>query len=131
MTRADWLRARARQVDGLFVLLMLVFAVGIMDGVTEVILSRPGHAALWLGAAFVANPALQILGALVFSGLGRRRALTVGLLSGNCNMGVLLAALPPGGNFDIVLFFALAQIPMFMLPALMTPAYRRLLDDSP
>ncbi len=127
---ADWLRARARQVDGLFVLLMLVFAVAIMDGVSEVILSNPGHAALWLGAAFIANPALQALGALAFSGLGRRRALTVGLLSGNCNMGVLLAVLPPGGNFDIVLFFALAQLPMFMLPAIMTPAYRRILGNT-
>jgi len=130
LTGPNWLSTRARQVDGLFVLLMLIFAVGIMDGVTEVILSRPGHAALWLGAAFIANPVLQILGALVFTSLGRRRALTLGLLSGNCNMGVLLAALPPGGNFDIVLFFALAQLPMFMLPALMVPAYRRILAGS-
>ncbi len=131
LTKPGWLRARARQFDGLFVLFMLVFAVAIMDGVTEVILSRPGHAALWLGAAFVANPALQVLGALVFAGLGRRRALTAGLLSGNCNMGVLLAALPPEGNFDIVLFFALAQLPMFMLPALMAPGYRRILGGLP
>ena len=131
LTSADWLRTQTRRLDGLFVLFMLVFAVGIMDGVTAVILSRPGHAALWLGAAFVANPALQVLGALVFAGLGRRRALTVGLLSGNCNMGVLLAALPPEDNFDIVLFFALAQLPMFMLPALLAPGYRRVLRRFP
>ena len=131
LTKPDWLRARARSLDGLFVLFMLVFAVGIMDGVTEVILSRPGQAALWLGAGFVANAVLQGLGALVFAGLGRRRALTAGLLSGNCNMGVLLAALPADGNFDIVLFFALAQLPMFMLPAILAPAYRRILAGRP
>ena len=125
------LRARARQIDGIFVILMLVFAVAIMDGVSEVILSRPAHAALWLGAAFVANPILQILGALAFAGLGRRRALTAGLLSGNCNMGVMLATLPPEGNFDIVLYFALAQLPMYMLPALLAPAYRRILARTP
>ena len=128
---AEALRARARQIDGVFVLLMLVFAVAIMDGVSEVILSRPAHAALWLAAAFVANPALQILGALAFSGLGRRRALTAGLISGNCNMGVLLATLPPDGNFDIVLYFALAQLPMYMLPAILAPVYRRLLAQAP
>ena len=125
------LRARARQIDGLFVVLMLVFAVAIMDGVSEVIVSRPGHAALWVGAAFVANPVLQVLGALAFAGFGRRRALTAGLLSGNCNMGVLLATLPPDGNFDIVLYFALAQLPMYMLPALLAPAYRRMLARHP
>lgn len=130
LTEPAWLRARAQHIDGLFVLFMLVFAVGIMDGVSAAALARPGHAALWLGAAFIANPALQILGTLVFWGLGRRRALTLGLLSGNCNMGVLLAALPAGENFDIVLFFALAQLPMFMLPALLTPAYRRILGPA-
>ena len=131
LSSPDALRARARQIDGVFVLLMLVFAVAIMDGVSEVILSRPAHAALWLGAAFVANPVLQILGALAFAGLGRRRALTAGLISGNCNMGVLLATLPPDGNFDIVLYFALAQLPMYMLPALLAPVYRRLLARTP
>ncbi len=124
---SEWLRARAGQVDGLFVLLMLVFAVGIMDGVTESVLARPAQGALWLAAAFVANPALQVLSATVFAGLGGRRALTVGLMSGNCNMGVLLAALPPEGNFDVILFFALAQLPMYMLPAILVPGYRKIL----
>lgn len=127
LTRPEQLRTQAPRIDGLFVLFMLVFAVGIMDGVTAVVVSDPGKAALWLGAAFIANPALQILGALAFAGLGRQRALTAGLLTGNCNMGVLLAALPAEGNFDIVLYFALAQLPMFMLPALLTPGYRWLL----
>ncbi len=130
LTEPAWLRARAQQLDGLFVLFMLVFAVGIMDGVSAAVLARPGHAALWLGAAFIANPILQILGIMVFWRLGRRRALTLGLLSGNCNMGVLLAALPAEENFDIVLFFALAQLPMFMLPALMMPLYRRILGPA-
>jgi BASS family bile acid:Na+ symporter len=127
LCRPEQLRAQAGRIDGLFVLFMLVFAVGIMDGVTAVMISDPGKAALWLGAAFIANPVLQVLGALAFAGLGRQRALTAGLLTGNCNMGILLAALPPGGNFDIVLYFALGQLPMFMLPALLTPSYRRLL----
>jgi BASS family bile acid:Na+ symporter len=122
-----WFRARASAIDGLVVLTMLIFAVAIMDGVTATAFERPGVVALWILAAFVANPALQIAGALVFWWLGPRRALSVGLISGNCNMGLLLAALPPESDYDVVLFFALAQLPMYMLPFLLTPVYRRFL----
>jgi BASS family bile acid:Na+ symporter len=116
----------ARHLDGLVVAVMLVFAVAIMDGVTATLAERPGTVALWLAAAFVANPALQLAGALAFAWLGRRRALTIGLVSGNCNMGLLLAAFPPGTDTDVVLYFAVAQLPMYMLPALLLPLYRRL-----
>lgn len=116
----------ARHLDGAVVAVMLVFAVAIMDGVTATLIAQPQVVALWLAAAFVANPALQIVGALAFAWLGRRRALTVGLVSGNCNMGLLLAAFPPGADPDVVLYFAVAQLPMYMLPALLQPLYRRL-----
>ena len=122
----DRLPRVAIHLDGLVVAVMLVFAVAIMDGVTATLTQRPMTVAIWLLVAFVANPALQIAGALAFSWLGRRRALTVGLVSGNCNMGLLLAAFPPGTDFDVVLYFAVAQLPMYMLPAVMLPIYRRL-----
>ncbi|MGF1629635.1 MAG: hypothetical protein ACFCUT_09205 [Kiloniellaceae bacterium] len=116
----------ATHLDGLVVAVMLVFAVAIMDGVTATLAERPATVALWLLAAFIANPTLQIAGALTFAWLGRRRALTVGLVSGNCNMGLLLAAFPPATDYDVVLYFAVAQLPMYMLPAVLLPIYRRL-----
>ncbi len=122
-----WFRARASALDGLVVLTMLVFAVAIMDGVTQTAFARPGVVALYILVAFVANPLLQLVGTLAFWWLGPRGALSVGLISGNCNMGLLLAALPPRAEYDVVLFFALAQLPMYMLPFLLTPLYRRLL----
>ncbi len=121
----------SRHLDGLVVVVMLVFAVAIMDGVTATLAERPTTVALWLLAAFVANPALQIAGALAFAWLGQRRALTVGLVSGNCNMGLLLAAFPPDTDTDVVLYFAVAQLPMYMLPALLLPLYRRLVTPEP
>jgi len=120
----------ATHLDGLVVIVMLIFAVAIMDGVTATLIERPMTVALWLLAAFIANPALQIAGTLAFWWLGRRRALTVGLVSGNCNMGLLLAAFPPGTDFDVVLYFAVAQLPMYMLPAVMLPLYRRLVQPD-
>jgi BASS family bile acid:Na+ symporter len=119
--------ALARPLDGIVVILLLIFAIAIMDGVTATLMARPGTVLLWLAAAFIANPLLQILGILAFSWLGRRGALTAGLITGNCNMGLILAALPPGTDFDVTLYFAIAQIPMYMLPALILPLYRRLL----
>jgi len=100
-----------------------------MEGVTAAALDRPGMVTLWLAAAFVANPILQLLGWLAFSWMGRRRALSAALMSGNCNMGLLLAALPQNTDFAVVLFFAIAQLPMYMLPALIAPIYRRLLPS--
>lgn len=117
------LAAQGDALNGVIVLLMLVFAVGIMDGVTAQALEDPGRVLLWTLAAIVANPLLQALGAFVAAPLGPRRALAVGLASGNCNMGLLLAALPADADPGVALYFAVAQLPMYMLPALQKPLY--------
>lgn len=127
---AGRLAAHAAQIDGVVVLAMLVFGVAIMDGVTATLLAAPGMVALWTLVAFLANPALQLAAMLAFAWLGRRGALTVGLMSGNCNMGLLLASLPPGSEYGVLLYFALGQLPIFMLPAILLPVYRRVLATS-
>lgn len=124
------LSRHAGEIDGVIVVAMLVFAVAIMDGVTATAIAEPETVALWLAAAFVANPALQAVGAALFAALGRRAALTAGLLSGNRNMGLLLATLPAGTAYEIQLYFALAQLPIFMLPALTKALIRRLTRDG-
>ena len=121
--------ALAPQFDGLAIFVLVVFAVAIMDGVTETLLARPGFVMLTLAASFLANIALQVLGALVFFRLGRRRALSAALVSGNRNMALLLAALAGAADFDVALYFAIGQIPMYMLPAMLAPLYRRLLRE--
>jgi BASS family bile acid:Na+ symporter len=47
----------------------------------------------------------------------------VALLSGNRNMGLLLAALGAAADFDVVLYLALGQIPVYLTP-LCKPIYR-------
>lgn len=125
-----WLRQHASSIDGSIVLVMLVFAVAIMDGVTATLIEQPAVVALWLFVAFIANPALQLVTILCFWSFGRRLAFTAGLMAGNCNMGLMLAALPPDTDFGVILFFAIAQIPMYMLPAMTKPIYRRLLAQA-
>ncbi|MCL4801013.1 MAG: hypothetical protein KJ025_15580 [Burkholderiales bacterium] len=125
------LARHAHALDATAVLSLLVFAVAIMDGVTAAALERPAYVLGTVAAAFAANLGLQLAGTLAFLGLGMRRALTVGLLTGNCNMGIILVALADKADFDTIMFFALGQIPMYMLPALLRPVYARLLAGRP
>lgn len=120
------LSGRADEIDGLSVLMLLLFGVAIMDGVTATLLRDPGLVALAVGLAFAANIALQAAGAGLFWWLGRRQALTVALVSGNRNMGLLLAALAGTADAEVALYFAVGQLPIFMLPLILRPLYRRL-----
>ena len=124
---AAWIARERVQLDGLAVLALVVCGVGIMAGVTDAILARPAHVALATVLAFVANAALQAAAAIAFIKAGRRVAFTVGLMAGNRNMGLILAALGPACPPDVALFFAVGQLPMYMLPMLALPIYRRLL----
>jgi len=121
------LQSNARMLDGASVATLVLFALAIMDGVSAVALARPGYVLLVTLAAFCANILLQCLGTLAALRLGMRSALTVGLMTGNCNMGLVMVALADKADFDVIVFFAMAQIPMYMLPALLGPIYRRLL----
>jgi BASS family bile acid:Na+ symporter len=118
--------ARARNFfDIVAVVLLLTFAVAIMDGVTALVERDAWHVLRFITAAFAANIALQLVGTAAAAAMGRRAALTVGFASGNRNMGLLLAVLPAESAPDALLFFAVAQLPIYMLPALLGPAYRR------
>jgi BASS family bile acid:Na+ symporter len=125
------LEANARMLDGASVATLVMFALAIMDGVTAVALARPGYVVLVTLSAFGANVILQSLGTLAALRLGMRSAITVGLLTGNCNMGLVMVALADKADFDVIVFFAMAQIPMYMLPAVLRPIYRRLLAEKP
>lgn len=117
----------ARRIDGLAVIGLVYFATAIMAGVTEFAIAQPGYVLLTVTLAFVANAALQAFGAVAFWKVGRRPALTVGLMAGNCNMGILLATLVDTAPMDLVIYFAIAQLPMYMLPLFALPIYRRVI----
>ena len=107
------------------VMLLLVFAVAIMDGVTELVAQDPWRVLQFIIAAFAANILLHLLCTADAATMERRSALTVGFASGNRNMGLLLAVLPADSPPDVLLFFGLAQLPIYILPAVLGPAYRR------
>lgn len=124
------IEARGRDIEGLAVLALTVFAISVMDGVTAAFLADPLHMAWMVAVAVLANLALQVAGAGGCLVAGRRAALTVGFSTGNRNMGILLAALPETTAADTLIFFAVAQIPMYMLPAMLAPVYGRILGAA-
>jgi BASS family bile acid:Na+ symporter len=118
---ADW----REQIDGLAVVSLVLFALAIMKGVTAFALERPGYALAAIVLAFTFNLLLQGAAWLAFRRCGTVTALTAALVSGNCNMGLVLVALSGHASVEVTAFFALAQVPMYMLPALLQPFYRR------
>ena len=110
--------------DSASVVLLLIFAVAIMDGVTALLADDPWKVLRFIAFAFAANVLLQLIGTTVTAPMGRRSALTVGFAGGNRNMGLLLAVLPADSAPDVLLFFALAQLPIYILPALLGRAYK-------
>lgn len=114
-------------LDVLGLVLLLAFAVAIMDGVAQRLSLETGYVLTVIVISFIANILLQLVGGSAFFYTGASSALTVGFACGNRNMGLLLAVLPESSAPDTLLYFAVAQIPMFTLPALLLPMYNVLL----
>ena len=124
------LHAMRTTLDGITVVNLVAFAVAIMHGVTAYAIERPLYVLTALVAAYAFNLLLQAAGYVAFRALDRRAALTAAFVTGNCNMGLVLVVLQGRAPFDVTLFFAVAQIPMYTLPALLAPHYRRLLAPA-
>jgi BASS family bile acid:Na+ symporter len=119
-------------LDGLAVLGFVVFAVGVMDGFTMTALARPALVGGIVVAVFALNLGLQaitVLALLPF--LPLRTALTAGLVAGNNNLGLILAAVIDTAPPAMLIFVATAQFPIYLLPIVQRPLYRRWLASEP
>jgi len=117
------LPAVARPLDGLGVLLLVIFAIAIFDGVSARLAEEPWRVALFAAAGFAAHIAYNIVGSALFLWLGLRQALTVGFLAGTRNMGLMLAVLPADADPAIFLFIATVQFQIYMMPSILRPLF--------
>ncbi len=124
---AERIHRNSPLLDGIAVLVLLTFAISIMDGIPAIFAVDPARILGFTLAAFALNLGLQIFSAGACLALGRRRALTLGFISGNRSLGLLLAVLPATADPGLALFFVLGQFPIYLLPAALAPLYRRLL----
>jgi BASS family bile acid:Na+ symporter len=113
-------------VDGANILVLLVFIAAIMESVAARFSAAPLLTAGIAALAFVVFLTVLALTALVFSYTGRERALTLGFMASQRNVGLMLAA--TGGALpDLAwLYFAFCYFPIYLSPLLFQPLVRRL-----
>ncbi|WP_368416242.1 hypothetical protein [Falsiroseomonas sp.] len=126
LVAAPRLAAWSGRIDGLVVLLLVIYGIGVMDGMQAMLLAEPAWVAGGIALAFLGNFGLNLLTTLATLPAGRGVALAAGLLSGNRNMALYLAVLPAATDSRILLYFALCQFPLFLSPMLLRPIYDRL-----
>lgn len=118
-------RARAGDhLDGLNVAAMVVFAIGLMDGIPAQLLARPGFALALTAFVFALHLGLNLMTTALFWRWDRRRALALGFSSSGRNIAIAIGALAGHVPDDTWLYFAVIQFPIYVLPMLLKPAYR-------
>jgi len=125
-TGATGIQRHARAIDGLTVLFLFVFVAAVMGNVTGGFLADPLQALELLMLAFAAFFTLLGVTARVFRNAGRERAIALGLMVSQRNMGLMLAATDgvlPGTTW---LYFALSQFPIYLSPQLLKPIVSKL-----
>jgi BASS family bile acid:Na+ symporter len=123
------IRAWRDHIDGLNVIALFIFAAAIMGVVTYRLIDDPLLVGKLLVLSFAITFGLMIATAMLFWAAGRERALTLGISAGMRNMGLMLAA--AGSVSDtVVLYFAVAQFPIYLAPWLLYPLVQRILGSQ-
>jgi hypothetical protein len=119
------------RINGLNILVLFVFVAAVMESVGARFLASPMTTMALAALAFVVFFAVLFLTALLFLFAGRERALALGLMASQRNMGLMLAGM--GGALpDLTwLYFALSQFPIYLSPQLLQPLARRILERTP
>jgi predicted Na+-dependent transporter len=110
---------------GANVVMLVVFAIAVMDGVTARLLSEPRYIGLLLLTACAATALLHLAGFALFRRAGAGVAYGAALVSGNRNMGLMLAVTAGSAGEAFALYVGIAQIPMYFAPLALTPFVRR------
>jgi BASS family bile acid:Na+ symporter len=123
---ASAIKRNARPIDGLNILILFVFVAAVMGDVAGSSLADPVRVIELTTLAFALFFALLGVTIVIFRGIGRERALALGLMVSQRNMGLMLAGTDgvlPGTTW---LYFALCQFPIYLSPQLLKPIVRRL-----
>lgn len=115
------------KINGFNVIILFVFVAAVMESVGARILADTMTTIVLAALAFVVFLAVLLLTVLVFLPAGRERAVALGFMVSQRNMGLMLAA--TGGALPELtwLYFALSQFPIYLSPQLLQPLARRIL----
>ena len=126
LTGQAFIESQRERIDGLSVLAMSTFAIAAMEGVADHFRADPLLVVELTALAFALALALIAVTAVVFARVGRARAFAIGVIVGNRNIGLMLAATGFAVSDIAWLYFALAQFPIYLLPHLLKPLAKRL-----
>lgn len=124
MLGPDSLKAQASRMDGIMVFGMVGVAVSLMSGLPEFAAAKPNYTAVVTATTFAINIGLQIAATALFWRIGRRAALTIGLITGNTNTALVMAALGENAPYELLVYFVVGQFPIYILPLVAVPIYR-------
>jgi hypothetical protein len=120
------IKRHAAAIDGLNILILFVFVAAVMGTVVGSFLADPVRMLRLAMLAFALFFALLGTTMLIFRKAGCERALALGLMVSQRNMGLMLAATDgvlPGSTW---LYFALCQFPIYLSPQMLKPIVRKL-----
>lgn len=112
-------------LDGVASITLALMVIGLMSGI-----HAPGvrieHLLITLAVALVINLGYQMLGATIARALKHApdRIICAGVINGNRNIALYLAALPASFTEPLLLFIACYQIPMYLTPLIGASYYR-------
>lgn len=124
------IRRHRAPIDGFNVIILFVFVAAVMGHVLADVMADPVHMFGLAALAFAMFFLLLGLTMLLFRGAGRDRALALGLMVSQRNMGLMLAATEgalPGATW---LYFAMSQFPIYLAPQLLQPLADRLRSQA-
>jgi len=114
------------QIDGFNILVLFVFVATVMEDVARSIVEKPSVTAALALLGFALFGAIFAVTTLLFAGAGRERALALGFMTAQRNMGLMVAA--TGGALPDMtwLYFAVCQFPIYFSPQILKPIIARL-----
>ena len=122
----DAIQRHKQPIDGFNIIILFIFASAIMGDVVTDLMARPIFTVSLAALSFAIYFTLLAVTTLLFRRIGTERALALGLMVSQRNLGLMLAAtagaLPP----TTWLYFAMTQFPIHLSPYLLTPIARRL-----
>lgn len=111
-------------LDGLNVIAIFIFAIVAMESVPRNVIASPLFALGVFALVVVLAVVMMASSALLFWRTGRDRALAIGMLTAFRNLGVIMAAIGASLPDTAWFYFALAQFPIYLMPALLKPLAR-------
>lgn len=119
------IRRHRHAIDGVNIVILLVFVSAVMGSVAGSFWAEPLQVAGIALLSFAIFFALVATTMLVFRRLGSERALALGLLVSQRNMGLMVAATAALPDLTW-LYFALSQFPIYLSPQLLKPVVGRM-----